>query len=173
MSAAGFEPGSFRSQADSLTSRPSCKPRTGHPRKINDRAARKLVRTVVQRPQTTREELKDDLKGSGIEASEHKISWTLRREGLCSRTPRRTPLLQKRHVKARLNQSPDMNPIENVWRELKLKIQKKGPNNITELKVIRVEEWNKIMPQTCKRLVVNYYKRLETIINNKGYVTKY
>ncbi|KAF2353979.1 hypothetical protein FHG87_015265 [Trinorchestia longiramus] len=71
------------------------------------------------------------------------------------------------------SQSPDMNPIKNVWRELKLKIQKRGPNNITELKVICVEEWNKIMPETCERLVVNYYKRLETIINNKGYATKY
>ncbi|KAF2357977.1 Alpha/beta hydrolase fold-1 [Trinorchestia longiramus] len=78
------------------------KPRTGRPRKINDCAAQKLVRTVVQRPQTTREELKDDLKASGIEASKHTISRALRREGLCSCTPRRTPLLQKRHVKARL-----------------------------------------------------------------------
>ncbi|KAF2360033.1 Transposase Tc1-like [Trinorchestia longiramus] len=142
---------------------------------------------------------------SGIEANKHTISRALRREGLRSRTPRRTPVLQKRHVKARLkyandqlnkpqassvlqlsnvttiqsilqtkpSQSPDMNPIENLWRELKLKIQKRGPNNITELKEICIEEWNKITPETCKRLVVNYYKRLEDIINNTGYATKY
>ncbi|KAF2348859.1 hypothetical protein FHG87_020384 [Trinorchestia longiramus] len=71
------------------------------------------------------------------------------------------------------SQSLDMNPIENLWRELKLKIQKRGPDNITELKEIFIEEWNKITPKTCKRLVVNYYKRLEAIINNKGYATKY
>ncbi|KAF2345950.1 hypothetical protein FHG87_023294 [Trinorchestia longiramus] len=71
------------------------------------------------------------------------------------------------------SQSPDMNPMENFWRELKLKIQKRGPNDITELKEICIEEWNKITPETCKRLVVNYYKRLEAIINNKGYGTKY
>ncbi|KAF2355187.1 Transposase Tc1-like, partial [Trinorchestia longiramus] len=64
------------------------KSRTNRPRKINDRAARKFVRTVVQRPQTTREELKDDLKVSGIEASKHTTSRALRREGLRSRTPR-------------------------------------------------------------------------------------
>ncbi|KAF2345595.1 hypothetical protein FHG87_023649 [Trinorchestia longiramus] len=63
--------------------------------------------------------------------------------------------------------------IENLWRELKLKIQKRGPNNITEPKEICVEEWTKITPETCKRLVVNYYKRLEAIINNKGYATEY
>ncbi|KAF2344221.1 hypothetical protein FHG87_025023 [Trinorchestia longiramus] len=51
-------------------------------------------------------------------------------------------------------QSPDMNPIKNLWRELKLKIQKRGPNNITELREICIEEWNKITPETCKRLVV-------------------
>ncbi|KAF2345262.1 Transposase Tc1-like [Trinorchestia longiramus] len=83
------------------------KPRTARPQKINDRAARKLVRTVVQRPQTTRDELKDDLKAFGIEASKHTMSRTLRREGLRSCTPRRTLLLQKRHVKARLKYAND------------------------------------------------------------------
>ncbi|KAF2345194.1 hypothetical protein FHG87_024050 [Trinorchestia longiramus] len=71
------------------------------------------------------------------------------------------------------SQFPDMNPIENLWRELKLKIQKRGPNNIIELKEICIEEWNVITPETCKRLVLNYYKRLEVIINNKGYATNY
>ncbi|KAF2346767.1 Transposase Tc1-like [Trinorchestia longiramus] len=83
------------------------KPRTGRPWKINGRAARKLVRTVVQRPQTTREELKNDLKASGIEASKHTISRALYREGLRSCTPCRTLLLQKRHVRAKLKYAND------------------------------------------------------------------
>ncbi|KAF2354220.1 Transposase Tc1-like [Trinorchestia longiramus] len=92
------------------------KPRTGRPRKINDCAARKLVRTVVQRLQTTREELKDDLKASGIEASKHAISRALRCEGLRSRTPHRTPLLQKRRVKARLKYANDhLNKPAAFW----------------------------------------------------------
>jgi transposase len=66
-------------------------PRT---RKITERAARKLVRTVNQRPWRTRNDLKNDLKVSGIEVSTHTISRAFRREGLPSRTPRRTPLLQ-------------------------------------------------------------------------------
>lgn len=285
-------------------------PRTGRPRKINERTARKLVRSVVQRPQTTREELKDELKTSGIDVCNHTISRALRREGLRSRTPRKTPLLCKRHVQARLkyandhlnkpaafwdsvlwsdetkielfgrnsachvwrktndaykpnctiptvkhgggsimvwgcfcssgvgsihiidgtmngkkyreiledklllsvrslklkrgwtfqqdndpkhtanetkewfrkkrinvlewpSQSPDMNPIENLWRELKLNVQKRGPKNITELKAMCIEEWNKIPPESCRRLVVNYSKRLEALINNRGYATKY
>ncbi|KAF2356106.1 Protein kinase C-terminal [Trinorchestia longiramus] len=82
------------------------KPRTGRPRKIDDRAARKLVRTVVQRPQTTREELKDDFKISGIEASKHTISRALRRESLRSRTPNRTPPGASRQGRAVVCQRP-------------------------------------------------------------------
>ncbi|KAF2358646.1 Transposase Tc1-like [Trinorchestia longiramus] len=89
------------------------KPQTSRPRKIKDRAARKLARTVVQRPQTFCEELKDDLKVSGIEASKRTISRALRREGLRSCIPHRTPFLQKRHVKSRLKYTNDHlnNPV--------------------------------------------------------------
>ncbi|KAF2362699.1 Transposase Tc1-like [Trinorchestia longiramus] len=62
---------------------------------------------VVQRPQTICKELKDYLKASGIKVSKHTISRALRREGLRSRTPHRIPLLQKRHVKARLKYAND------------------------------------------------------------------
>ncbi|KAF2353337.1 Transposase Tc1-like [Trinorchestia longiramus] len=72
--------------------------------------------SLVQRPQTSREELKDDLKASGIKASKHTISRALRREGIRSRTPRRTPLLQKRHVKARLKYANDhLNKPAAFW----------------------------------------------------------
>ncbi|KAF2363058.1 hypothetical protein FHG87_006188 [Trinorchestia longiramus] len=70
-------------------------------------SCRDLANIVVQRPQTTREELKDDLKASGIEARKHMISRALRLEGLRSRIPHRTPLLKKRHVKARLKYAND------------------------------------------------------------------
>ncbi|KAF2354766.1 hypothetical protein FHG87_014475 [Trinorchestia longiramus] len=81
--------------------------------------------------------------------------------------------MKKINILERPSQFSDTNPIENLWRELKLNIQKRGPNNITELKEICIEEWNNIAPETFKRMVVNSYKRLEAIINNKGYATKY
>ncbi|KAF2363746.1 Transposase Tc1-like [Trinorchestia longiramus] len=125
------------------------KPRTACPRKINDRAARKLVRTVVQRPHTTREELKNDLKASGIEASKHTISRALCREGLLSLTHRRTPLFQKRHVKARLKYANDhLNKPTTFWTsELwsnETKIELFGRNNTNHVWRQQNEEYKPI-----------------------------
>ena len=71
------------------------------------------------------------------------------------------------------SQSPDMNSIANLCRESKLNVQKRGPKNITELIDTCIEEWNRIPPESFRRLVVHYSKRLEALINNRGYATKY
>ncbi|KAF2354288.1 Transposase Tc1-like [Trinorchestia longiramus] len=115
MSAAGFEPGSSRSKADSLTSRPSWKHRTGRLRKINDFASLKLVRTVVQRPGTTHEKLKYDLNESGIETRKYTINRSLRCERFRSLTLHMTAL-QKRQVKARLKYANNhLNKPSTFW----------------------------------------------------------
>ena len=38
------------------------------------------------------------------------------------------------------SQSPDLNPIGNLWKTLKLKVHARNPKNITELKTICKEE---------------------------------
>ncbi len=40
--------------------------------------------------------------------------------------------------------SPDLNPIENLWRELKVRVAQRQPQNITALEEICMEEWAKI-----------------------------
>ena len=42
------------------------------------------------------------------------------------------------------NQSPDLNRIEKLWRELKFRIQERDPRNLIQLKEICKEEWAKI-----------------------------
>uniref|UniRef100_A0A8D0DHJ2 Transposase n=1 Tax=Sander lucioperca TaxID=283035 RepID=A0A8D0DHJ2_SANLU len=83
--------------------------------------------------------------------------------------------LCKKHIKvlAWPSQSPDLNPIENLWRELKLCVSQRQPRNLTDLEKICVEEWAKIPPAVCANLVKNYRKRLTSVIANKGYCTKY
>ncbi len=70
------------------------------------------------------------------------------------------------------SQSPDLNPIENLWRELKVRVAQRQPQNITALEEICMEEWAKIPATVCENLVKTYRKHLTSVIANKGYITK-
>ncbi|CDR00012.1 unnamed protein product [Oncorhynchus mykiss] len=73
----------------------------------------------------------------------------------------------------RKKQSPDLNPIENLWRELKVRVAQQQPQNITALEEISMEEWAKIPATVCENRVKTYRKCLTSVIANKGYITKY
>lgn len=83
--------------------------------------------------------------------------------------------LRRRHIKVLEwpSQSPDLNPIENLWRELKVRVSKRQPKNLKDLELICKEEWAKIPVSTCANLIKDYRKRLLNVIENKGYSTKY
>jgi hypothetical protein len=72
-------------------------------------------------------------------------------------------------------QSPDLNPIEHLWRHLKRKlaeheIPRKGILELWD----RVEvEWNKIPPEVCQNLIESMPRRIEAVIKAKGGYTKY
>ncbi len=50
------------------------------------------------------------------------------------------------------SQSPDLNPIEMLWHDLKQSIHALKPSNVSELKQFCKEEWAKIPPEWCERL---------------------
>uniref|UniRef100_A0AAR2ITL0 Transposase Tc1-like domain-containing protein n=1 Tax=Pygocentrus nattereri TaxID=42514 RepID=A0AAR2ITL0_PYGNA len=77
--------------------------------------------------------------------------------------------LRKKHFKVLEwpSQSPDLNPIENLWRELKVRVACRQPQNITALEEICMEEWANITATVCANLVKTYTKRLTSVIANK------
>ena len=83
--------------------------------------------------------------------------------------------LKKKHIKVLElpSQSPDLNPIKNLWRELKLRVTKRQPRNLKDLERICKEAWTKIPPKICANLLKNYNKRLTSVLANKGFSTKY
>uniref|UniRef100_A0AAZ3RFJ0 Tc1-like transposase DDE domain-containing protein n=1 Tax=Oncorhynchus tshawytscha TaxID=74940 RepID=A0AAZ3RFJ0_ONCTS len=51
------------------------------------------------------------------------------------------------------SQSPDLNPIEKPWKELKTAVHKCSPSNLTELELFCKEEWEKISVSRCAKLI--------------------
>ena len=72
-------------------------------------------------------------------------------------------------------QSPDLNPIEHVWSELKhhLDAYKTCPTTKEELANRISTEWNKFTKEDCCRYIDSMPKRIEAVIKSKGGPTTY
>ncbi len=69
--------------------------------------------------------------------------------------------------------SPDLSPIENVWRILKCKMRQRRPRTVAHLKTCLQEEWDKITPETLHHLVSSVPKRLLSVVKRNGNITKW
>ncbi|CAJ0965804.1 unnamed protein product [Ranitomeya imitator] len=113
---------------------------------------------------------------SSARALKMKRGWVFQHDNDPKHTARATKeWLRKKHFKVLEwpSQSPDLNPIENLWRELKVRVAKRKAKNITALEEMCMEEWANIPTTVCGNLVETYRKRLTSVIANKGYITKY
>ena len=71
------------------------------------------------------------------------------------------------------SQSSDLNPIENMWHDLKIAVHQRSPHNLSELEQFCAEEWANIVQTRCAKLLETYHNRLTAVIAVKGASTKY
>ena len=81
------------------------------------------------------------------------------------------------HRVAQMNlpaQSPDLNPIENLWHRINLIIAKNKLSNKRELIENVIQAWHHIVtPKELCNLVQSMPRRCKAVIQNKGFPTKY
>ena len=71
------------------------------------------------------------------------------------------------------SQSPDLNPIEHLWRDLKMAVHQHSPSNLTELERLCKKEWQRMPKSRCEKLVASFPRRLMAVPAQKGASTQY
>lgn len=70
-------------------------------------------------------------------------------------------------------QSPDLNPIENLWSILDRRLSNRHVNSEAELFQCLQEGWNSLPVSLLSKLVASMHDRCQAVIDNKGLPTKY
>ena len=69
-------------------------------------------------------------------------------------------------------QSPDLNPIENVWKTLGERSKARTPKTTVQLWNVLQEEWNKITQQDINKSISSCSQKCQSVIEAKGLHTK-
>ncbi|KAK3507977.1 hypothetical protein QTP70_007945 [Hemibagrus guttatus] len=105
-----------------------------------------------------------------------KRTWVLQQDNDPKHTSKSTSEWLKKNKMKTLewpSQSPDLKPIEMLWHDLKKVVHARKPSNVAELQQFCKDEWAKIPPQRCNRLIASYGKRLIAVVAAKGGPTSY
>ncbi len=77
------------------------------------------------------------------------------------------------HYYANPPQSPDFNPIENVWRMLKQRVKLHRCTTKAQLKRAIMEEWDKISQRSIQNYIAEMPDRMNQCIERNGMQTQY
>jgi hypothetical protein len=69
--------------------------------------------------------------------------------------------------------SPDLNPIKNVWRLLKYWVGKQFPKTDKEVRQYIEEEWERLQVDDFKKYIDQMHERCEAVILANGGHTKW
>lgn len=119
--------------------------------------------------------LQENLRPS-VHQLELKRGWVMQQDN----DPKHTSKSTKEWIKQKKlrllewpSQSPDLNPIEMLWHDLKRAIHTTHSKNTAELKQFCTGEWFTVPPVRCAGLICNYRKCLVEVIAAKLGSTSY
>ncbi len=67
--------------------------------------------------------------------------------------------------------SPDLSPIENIWRITKQKIRQRRPRTLQQMETYIRQEWDQIPTQKLQKLITSMPRRLQTVLKRRGDAT--
>ncbi len=67
--------------------------------------------------------------------------------------------------------SPDLSPIENIWRIIKRKIRQRRPQTLQQLETYIRQEWDQIPTPKLQKLITSMLRRLQTVLKRRGDAT--
>ena len=70
-------------------------------------------------------------------------------------------------------QSPDLNPIEHLWKDIKYAVSEANPRNLEDLWKVVLDSWKAISDSRCQALVDSMPARCAAVIKNKGNASGY
>ncbi len=69
--------------------------------------------------------------------------------------------------------SPDLSPIENIWRIIKQKIHQRQPQTLQQLETYIRQEWEQIPTPKLQKLITSMPRRLQTVLKRRGDATSW
>lgn len=97
--------------------------------------------------------------------------WRFQQDNDPKHTSRLATEFLKKNVPACMDwpsNSPDLNPIENLWGIVKDNVERRMPKNLGELEGFMVEEWDRIPESVLINLVKSMKRRCELVIESNG-----
>ncbi|KAF7709014.1 hypothetical protein HF521_018071 [Silurus meridionalis] len=93
----------------------------------------------------------------------------------CHRAKSVKTFLQERHIMSMAwpANSPDLNPIENLWWKLKKMVHDKAPTCKADLATAIRQSWRQIDEVYCLSLAESMPQRIQAVIKARGGATKY
>jgi len=89
--------------------------------------------------------------------------WFFQQDGAPCHRPKRIKTYIKRWLTSRIlphpSQSPDMNPIELIWAQMKRMVEKKRPNSRNELLRAIQSSWEEITLEDIRKCIENLPKK--------------